>query len=525
MNRSTEMRSTIASRSAILVVALGGLIALILQGYSAGFLSVSADEFAKTLTAAEGLVHPSAWFKGVWMPLHFVFIAGAGVLTNDLLLGSRLVSIGFGMVLVAALCGIGHQFGGNKGAALAAILGATHPLVVLLSGTAMVDICYVATYMLGVRFYLRAAHSERPRRLDFLVACSLLTTACAFHYNAWIAVILLVPFLVRDLYLGRLPRRVVVAGLAIVGSLPLAWVGWNWAQSGDPLAFFTKHSDYSATFWAHLGWHASPWAALISLKDSLLRFTPLVAILTFAAIGTIFSRRSKTGSQLVQWTLLLGFLAALVVLYSRGGRPAAFEPRYILLPSVLMVSIASACLVRLWSAGDRDMRAFVLLLSIAAVVVNVWLCKSAVDFTKQLDHYSYTAEARDVARVMKRHLKAKNSARMMIEIKCWNFLAMPVFLNRVDAIVNDRVVGENPVNPFDHPSVLLGEREDVLARLNAEEVGYVAVASPAIQSHIEPWGFQPFAKVDSYTIYRTPAAAVSQKPGLTRAPGANVRKL
>ena len=29
--------------------------------------------------------------------------------------------------------------------------------------------------------------------------------------------ILLIPFLVRDLYLGRLSRRVVVAGLAIVG--------------------------------------------------------------------------------------------------------------------------------------------------------------------------------------------------------------------------------------------------------------------------------------------------------------------
>ena len=37
------------------------------------------------------------------MPLHFVLIAGAGVFTNHLLLGSRLVSIGFGMVLVAAL--------------------------------------------------------------------------------------------------------------------------------------------------------------------------------------------------------------------------------------------------------------------------------------------------------------------------------------------------------------------------------------------------------------------------------------
>ena len=285
------MRSLIRARSAILILAVSSLLALILCGYSAGFLSVCADEFAKTVTAGEGLAHPSVWFKSVWMPLHFALIASAGVLTNDLFLGSRLVSIAFGILLVVALCGIGHHFGGNKGALLAAILGATHPLVVLLSGTAMVDICYVATYMLGVRFYLKATTSDCPSSPVYLLACGLLSLACAFHYNAWIAVILLAPFLFRDLYRAALPRRVVVSGWVILGSVPLAWVAWNWASSGNPFGFFAKHSDYSATFWASLGWHASTTAALQALKDSILLYSPLIAIFTFAAIGTVFSRR------------------------------------------------------------------------------------------------------------------------------------------------------------------------------------------------------------------------------------------
>jgi hypothetical protein len=518
------MWRTICIRTAILLIAVAGLITLIFHGYSAGFVSVCADEFAKTVIACQGLAKPSMWFNGVWMPLHFALIAGASVLTNDLLLGSRLVSFAFGMLLVAALCGIGHHFGGNKGAALAAILGATHPMVVLLSGTAMVDICYVATYMLGVRFYLRAAHSERPRPLDFLISCGLLTLSCAFHYNAWIAVILLVPFLFRDLIQAYLPRRIVVAGLAIVGSLPIAWVAWNWAESGNPFAFFSKHSDYSATFWAHLGWHASPWAALKSLKDSIFVYSPLIAILTFAGMGTFASRRSMTRGLLVPWSLLVGFLAALVFLYSRGGRPAAFEPRYILLPSVLMVAIASACLVRLWSSGSRELRAFLLMLSLAAIGVNIKLSRQAVEMTTHLDHYSYMAEARDVARVMKRHLRAKDSAKMMIEVKCWNFLAMPVYLNRVDAIVNDREVSESPVNPFDAPSVLMGPKEDVLAKLKAQGVRFIAVYSSAIQSHIQPWALQPVARVDSYTIYRIPISADSPESRITRSATETARK-
>ena len=130
-----------------------------------------------------------------------------------------------------------------------------------------------------------------------------------------------------------------------------------------------------------------------SLKDSLLRFTPLVAILSFAAIGTSSADDRKPKVSLLSGPCCSAFWPLSSFFIREAAGPLPFEPRYILLPSVLMVSIASACLVRLWSAGDRDMRTFVLLLSIAAVAVNVWLCRSAVDLTKQLDHYAYTAEA------------------------------------------------------------------------------------------------------------------------------------
>ena len=263
------MRPLLGCRGTILTIALGGLLSLILYAYRAGFVSVSCDEFAKTVIACRGLGQPSEWFDGVWLPLHLALLAVTSLLTGDLLLASRLVSISFGVILVVALWGIGRQSGGNFGGALAAILGATHPLVVLLSGTAMVDICYVSMFILGLSFYLRVSYSPHPDPIDLFKACGLLTLACAFHYNAWIAVLLLVPFLLRDLYRAYLPRQVVATSLLLLGSFPFAWVAWNWVHSGHPLAFFAKHSEYSATFWAHLGWHASPRAA-VKARSSML---------------------------------------------------------------------------------------------------------------------------------------------------------------------------------------------------------------------------------------------------------------
>ena len=220
-------------------------------------------------------------------------------------------------------------------------------------------------------------------------------------------------------------------------------------------------------------------------------------------MGVLLRGRAAERRQFFLWALLLGFLGALVFLYARGGRPAAFEPRYVLLPSMLMITIASGPLARLWLAGDREVRAFVFLLSCAAVVVNVQRFGDAIAINKQSDHYGYTAEAREVASFM-HHLKSKNAPRMVLEIKAWNFLAMPVFLNRVDAIVMDRELKNDSVSHFENPSLLLGPREPVLAQLRDKGVGFIAVWSPAVQSHIEPWGLRRLAKVDSYTIYRIP---------------------
>jgi hypothetical protein len=499
------MKKIAGTRLAPSIVPLAGLLALILYAYWSGFITLSCDEFEKTAIAGRGLSHPSAWFKGIWLPLHLVLIALTSLITGDLFLAARLVSIAFGVVLVLALSMIGRQFGGHLGGALAAILGATHPLVVLLSATAMVDVCYVSMLLLGLAFYLKADCAPGRNLIDLYVACGLVTCACAFHYNAWIAALVLVPFVIRHLQRGGARPGVVASSLVLLGGVPCAWVVWNWVHTGRPLAFFSNHREYSAHFWSHLGWDASPRAAVAALSDSLSVYSPLVAILTFAAVGTLLSGRTAEQRPFLPWTLLAGFLVGLVYLYSTGGRPAAFEPRYVLLPSVLMISIVSGSLLTLWRAGTREVRAFIVLLSIAAIVLNLKLCHDAIDRTKQFDHYGYSREAREVAAFMHR-LRSKHAPRLVLEVKKWNFLALSVFLNRVDAIVVDRELINDSIRHFDNPSLLLGAREPVLEQLRARGVGFIAAWSPTVQSNVESWGLERLAKVGTYTLYQLPRA-------------------
>jgi len=341
------MTSSRSARWVVLVLAVGALVALVRHAYSAGFLSVSADEFAKIIIARRGVNNPSMWFGEVWLPLHFLLLAAADLLTGDLLLASRVLSIGFGVLLIVALWGIGRESGGEFGAGLAAILGATHPLVVLLSATAMVDICYVSVFLLGVRFYLKVSRSSHTNPMDLVSACGLMTLACAFHYNAWIVTLLMVPFLLDDLCRGDVPRPIVALSILLLTSVPMAWVTWNWVDTGHPLAFYSQHQDYTEKVWASWGWHPSPRAALGAVGASIRFYSPVLAILAFSGMGPLFWGQTAMRRRFLLLTLLLGFLAVLVAIYASGGRPCAFDSRYILLPSILMIAIASGSLGRL----------------------------------------------------------------------------------------------------------------------------------------------------------------------------------
>jgi len=141
-------------------------------------------------------------------------------------------------------------------------------------------------------------------------------------------------------------------------------------------------------------------------------------------------------------------------------------------------------------------------LSIAVALANILLIRDALAENRQDTGYPIIAEAREIATAMAPHVKSREAPRMLLQFKYWNFDALAVFLNRYDAIVRDREISRDPSR--DNPSLLLGSRELVLAQLRPRGVRFIAVWTPEIQAHIEPWGLERITKVGSYTIYRVP---------------------
>ena len=167
-----------------------------------------------------------------------------------------------------------------------------------------------------------------------------------------------------------------------------------------------------------------------------------------------------------------------------------------------MVSITAGTLVKLWQSGHQQVRAFVFLLAASTVIVNLFLF--VMPYTgRWMAAITLLWLSRDVAKVM-HHLKGRKLRDMLLEMRFWNFYALPIFINNIDRIVNDRTLINDAIRTFDNPSSLLGPREDVLAELKAKGVCFVAVHSPAVHSHIQQWGLERLAQVDSYTIYRIP---------------------
>ena len=173
-------------------------------------------------------------------------------------------------------------------------------------------------------------------------------------------------------------------------------------------------------------------------------YSPLLMVLAFAGSGMLVKEKAGEQRPVVVWTILTGFLAGLVYLYATGGRPAAYEPRYILLPSVLMILIVAESISRLRETDDRGVRTFGFLLSVSLILVNLCTLFRAVDDMKKASHTEYAVEARRIAEYM-HDLRLPNGPRIVLEVKPWNYLALQVYLNRIDAVVLDRKILDDPI--------------------------------------------------------------------------------
>jgi len=453
--------------------------------YAGGFLSLTTDEFGKVFLAWHGLNDPAIWFDHVWLPGHFPLLAAAYVLVGDLLVASRLVSVLFGIVAIIGIYRLGQHLKADGVGGLAAILWATSPLAVWLSATGLVDILYVSLFILGLSYYVQWQRSGEVSAL--YIACMWLGVSCAFHHNAWLAVMAVGVLIGVDLIWDRSRSWLHgLLGLSILGIVPIAWCAWNWFAHGDPLYFLHAHVEHSAGIYENMGASApSLKNAIYQIALSILRLGPVLAALALASIAGVVSEPEERQTLMRLWFILAIFGGGLIFLYARGGLPTAFPERYLLLPLLIMAVLSAYGLNVLFRNLDRYVRTFAGLLCGIALITNLWLTL----------HYPIghekIQEAVKIADFLAQTDRVQTGSRVLLEDKAWIYVVIGVFLNDPSMII------EAPNNP----PVLLQPEGTVRRFAQERGIGYIAVRSEAIHTHVKKWGLPRIGQVGSYTFY------------------------
>jgi len=200
---------------------------------------VISSDGAEYARMAEHLLHDHALvgnFEGpeiIYGPLYPVLIAGTMLVIPNSETAAHIVSLLSGTALIAIVFLIAQYVYGRQTAYICALLVATHPLLVALSGSVYNEALYLTVLMAVVYWGLRAL--ELQRRRD----CLLLSVCLGLAYLARVEAFVYVPFFVAALLTASLLRK--KARAAVIGSAIVV------------AAFFVLASPYVAFFYNHTG--------------------------------------------------------------------------------------------------------------------------------------------------------------------------------------------------------------------------------------------------------------------------------
>ncbi|MEW6145751.1 MAG: hypothetical protein AB1598_12105 [Thermodesulfobacteriota bacterium] len=139
-------------------------LAVQLYLYRIGFLSVSADEYSRGITAArwalDGTI-PTAIYMSNWLPFETYLNGLALMVWDNVIWTPRITAFLFScFLLVYFIKLVQHLFGRLPVTFLAGLLLVFNPWFIWLSGTPMLDIYYLAPFVAGL-YYISKWVSER----------------------------------------------------------------------------------------------------------------------------------------------------------------------------------------------------------------------------------------------------------------------------------------------------------------------------------------------------------------------------
>jgi hypothetical protein len=480
----------------ILALVIGGRIALQLLLVRAGFLALTADEFARMLLAERWSQAPFLVWQGAWLPFHMYLYGAALWLSDDIWLVGRLLAGMFGLAsLVLMYLFTWRMLGSRRAGLMGALLLAVSPLHLWLSATPLTEISQT-TFLLGFMLGMVLYWQKQQVRYLYLGAGALLL-ATGFRYEAWLAAGVFSLVLVGwgiSLYRQRSLTLRGSAGLAgvvlVVWLFPLLWLAGNARASGDPLRFIQEVDLYKRTWYGSGSEFWPYWRALLDID---------LPVFTLGLVGLVLLLVGRFCEWPVRAYVALAVIPFGLFIILHGGQPEPYANylRYLSGFVFLLVPAAAYLLEKLALRVTQQRNLQNLLLAAALAGIAVLQLRSALDFRNDAAAAGL-AVGREIARYQQQMAAPEHHA-VLIELIYWDYLAVRTGAGEPYDLLYDRAL--DPARRTAE-SLLSTAPETFLECLASRQVGLVVVQSPQLRQFLESsWGWHPRQVINGYAFY------------------------
>lgn len=466
-------------------------LALALYLYSLGFLSLSADEYSRGMTAARWALDgdlPLGIYMNAWLPFETYVNGLALKVWDNVIWAPRVTVLIFSCLLLVYFLKLVHYLFKSHFVTLSAgLLLVFHPWYVWLSGTPMLDIYYLAPFIAGV--YYAAKWTEERGGAFLLAAGALFFLSTGFHSQAWILVNAANLFLLMYalVFMREKNRRdfLELAGFFVLSNLfIILYLPIERAATGEWLYMFRDHaartlpyySDYDVSLWKKLAYYPR----LVYHSEHRL-------VWLFFPVGIFAALRARRTAAL--FPLAAGIIAlAVYSVYNVFSVPASAAPGRYCLPFFILFVPYSA--LGIYTLFFLDLRAPVSwLLRGAAAALVVYLLWTS--FLELPDYETKNArEAVNVGLFVKDAMDSKwpgGDGTIMLERAYWDFFYIRLAAEHFGLVLFDRPITDEYAGT---PSDLLSMSDaEILARVKEEKTRFIVVRDPALKERLSRLGF------------------------------------
>jgi hypothetical protein len=486
--------------------------------YNQGFVSVSADEFARGLRALDWSQHLKirlfSDLLSPWPPFEMYLNGLAVWLGGDPFLAPRVTVFAASCLLLVALFLLVHRLWDIwVVAALTVLFVAAQPWFIWLSGTPMLEVYYLACFFGGL--YFLATWLRERAGMSWLYAGLLFFLASGFHIQSW-AQVNLINLLTLPLFFQFVVQRQYksagqLALLWLIGnSLVLFWGASEYAATGRLFAILANHTEYS--LWFYGGYNVPISEKLLYFPRIVSRVIPLW-LWVAAGVGLMYIVAEKRNYDRLLSSILGLLTLTLASLFNlTAGPPSAAPDRYAIFYLLLLAPYAAYAVYQssLWGwrkakwAGRDEIAyggavvacsALAMLLISAASQAQRFPVGMSID---TIETGRYLRTALDGSTLGTSPLQTEEF--ILLEARYWDFLALRLTIEQDEWLLYDR---EHDYLNRNNPSRLLDEDKSVKDWLVEARVGLVALRDPDLKERADQLSFLTRQKeVGDWVIYR-----------------------